>query len=94
MSIVKELEDIINLINQFKETKFSDFVIYLSEKSSEDRKFSVVREKFPDLINNIDSLEFLLEKEIIWIEIDGRVHPGVVIDSLYNLISKFDQVSD
>jgi hypothetical protein len=85
---VKDITDISSLMQQIKQKEFFDFIVYLAEKNGEELKLSNVREKYSNFVGNIDSLQFLIENEFLWIEMDGKVHPGRLTESLYSVVSK------
>ena len=94
MSAIKEITEMAFLIQKIQEKEFFKFVTYLIEKNREERKLSIVRRKFPEFMNDMDELAFLVEHEMLWIEMDGKLHPGRLLQSLHLVVSKMSKLTE
>lgn len=86
--MLQEVGTIVDAVKTIQETPLYRFIVYIEEKNAEDRDFSHLRKEFPDLLEDLDIMEFLVSHEIIWIEMNGTVRPGKVAEYLYTVVSK------
>lgn len=91
MIMLQDVRAIVDAVKKIQETPFYRFIVYIEEKNSEDRDFSRLRKEFPDMLEDLDNLEFLISHEIIWIEMNGTVRPGKVAEYLYTVVSKISK---
>jgi hypothetical protein len=91
MSIQEEVSGLVEVMERVRQTPLFRFVSYLEEKKSEDRIFSRLRKEYPEILNSLESLEYLIAHEMLWIEVDGTVRPGKLADNLYSIVSKMSQ---
>jgi hypothetical protein len=91
LTIIEEVTGTIEAMEKVRQTSFFKFISYLEEKKSEERVFSRLRKEFPEILNSLESLEYLITHEILWIEVDGSVRPGKLADNLYSVVLKTSQ---
>jgi hypothetical protein len=89
--MLQDIEGIIDTINRIQSTPLYKFLAYIQEKNPEDRAFTHVRKEFPEILENLDHLEYLISHELIWVEMNGTVRPGKVGDYLYSVVSKISK---
>jgi hypothetical protein len=94
LSAIKEINEMAFLMQKIQEKEFFKFVTYLIEKKGEERKLSIVRRKFSEFLKDMDELAFLVEHEMLWIEMDGKLHPGRLLQSLYLVVSKMSKLTE
>jgi hypothetical protein len=91
MPVQEEVSGIIAMMGKIRQTPLFQLISYLEEKKPEDRQFARLRKEQPEMLNTIESLEYLITHELVWIEVDGTVRPGKLADSLYAVVSKTNQ---
>jgi hypothetical protein len=74
-TMLQDIEGIIDTMNRIQNTPVYRFMAYVQEKNPESRVFSHVRKEFPEILENLDHLEFLVSHELIWVEMNGTVRP-------------------
>ena len=90
-TMLQDVGAIIDAMKRIQDSPFYKFMTYIQEKNSEDRVFSHVRKEFPEILENLDHLEFLIAHELIWIEMNGTIRPGKVGEYLYSVVSKISK---
>ncbi len=93
MSLSDEVTEIGRHFDDIKKKNIFKFIVYLSEKDGDARRFSVLKEEFPEYLKDPASLGYLIEQGIIWVEMTGSVRAGSLAEALYTITSKVGQWS-
>ncbi len=91
MSLNDDTSEINKHFDEIKKTNLFKFITYLNEKNPDARKFSTLKEEFPNYLKDSTSLAYLIEQGIIWIEMNGTVRAGGLAEGLYTITSKVGQ---